>query len=468
MNKSRLFSLVMSSLLCLGWATQIQAGQYGSAYHSNSDAVKVLPPVTGYASDKWVKEGKTTWQQEQQRREEELYAYLNDTNSDRAKIYGFRTGHTPKLGWDWFDNHPIGYGGVPYVLLQTILSLDPATETDPYLLAIAKVWRKQSKIPDEAGQKVYTIDHLGLGPHPDEYENGVVKPPEQRKHLLPNGLVYDPTVKVESLEDIEGRLKRMRDGLAGEFVKKFMAVFGVDYEPKIGSLVVLAHGKLRKEMHGDAIDYEKEHHRFQQPPKVDAVFFSCSACHVGRVVVGGELNDKGEKIKQGQMKFLPGMPNTEAETQRFSAQLMMQTGLALVESGFSINVKTIPKGDDIVISKKAVTALYTRLLDRAIDDDIVKTIYGSSPEQIERAKVQTYWVAKDFPTYLGNIVSSAVKAQFAYYQMASNFAYHPDNPHKAFPEQKMPHIVDNRMGQMDAFGMAPSLVYYSRLRMHIN
>ncbi len=464
MNKSRLFSLVISGVLCLAGAIQVQAAQYGSTYGSNTKAVKVSPPASGYASDKWVSDGNTTWQQEQQRRENELYAYLNDTDSDRAMAYGFRSGHTPKLAWDWFDNHPIGYGGVPYVLLQTILSLDPAKETDPYLLAIAKVWKKQSQIPEQAGKQVYTLDHLGLGPHPDDYENGVVKPPEQRKHLLPNGLVYDPTVKVESLEDIDGRLKRMRDGLAGEFVKNFMAVFGVDYEPKIGSLVVLAHGKLRKEMHGDAIDYEKQHHRFQQPPKVDAVFFSCSACHVGRVVVGGELGEAGETIRQGQMKFLPGMPNTEAETQRFSAQLMMQTGLALVESGFSIDVTTIPKGDDIVISKKAVTALYTRLLDRAIDDGIVKTIYGSSPEQIERAKVQTYWVAKDFPTYLGNIVSSAVKAQFAYYQMANNFAYNPNNQHKDFPEQKMPHIVDDRMGQMDAFGMAPSLVFLHSLR----
>jgi hypothetical protein len=349
-------------------------------------------------------------------------------------------------------------------LLQTILSLDPATEKDPYLLAIANLWKKKSLIPSEIGKEIYTLDHLGLGPHPDEYKNGVAKKPSQRDHLLPNGLVFDPYVKIEKVADVDVRLKLMRDGLAGEFVKKFMGFFGVNYEPKVGKLITLAHGKLRKEIHGRDIDYEKEHHRFQQAPKVDPVFFSCSGCHVGRVVVGEEIDSEGELVKAGKMQFMLGMPNTEAELQHFSAELMLQTGLALVESGFSIDAKTITKGKDIVISQGAVTALYTRLLDRAIDPKVVKTIYGAKPEQVERAKIQTYRVAKDFPTYLGDIVGTAVKSQFAYYQMASNFAYNPKNPLKDNPHQKMPHVVNERMGQMDAFGMAPSLVFLHSLR----
>ncbi len=464
MKISKQFSLVLFLILFLGLISKAQSVQYSSAYVTTTEPVKVSPPASGHASDQWVKDGKNPWQDEQKRRENELYAFINDTDPDRAKTYGFRAEHTPKLAWNWFDNHPIGYGGIPYVLLQTILSLDPATETNPHLLAIAKVWKKKSVIPSETGKEIYTIDHLGFGPHPDDYENGVAKDPSQRSHLLPNGLVYDPTVEVENLTDIDGRLNRMRDGLAGKFVKGFMALFGVNYEPKVGALVVLAHGKLRKELHGDDIDYEKEHHRFQQAPKVDPVFFSCTGCHVGRVIVGGELNNQGEVVEPGKMKFMPGMPNTEAETQYFSADMMLQTGLALVESGFSINATTIPKGEDIVVSQDAVTALYTRLLDRAIDANTVKTIYGSSPEQIKRAKIQTYWVAKDFPTYLGNIVSSSVKAQFAYYQMASNFAYNPNNPRKANPDQEISHIVNDRMGQMDAFGMVPSLVFLHSLR----
>ena len=44
---------------------------------------------------------------------------------------------------------------------------------------------------------------------------------------------------------------------------------------------------------------------------MDRVFFSCAACHVGRVVVAGK------------MKFLPGMPNTEIEAQYYSKLLML-------------------------------------------------------------------------------------------------------------------------------------------------
>ena len=57
------------------------------------------------------------------------------------------------------------------------------------------------------------------------------------------------------------------------------------------------------------------------PGGSDRVFFSCAACHVGRVVVAGK------------MKFLPGMPNTEIEAQYYS-KLLMLTAAAFVESGF--------------------------------------------------------------------------------------------------------------------------------------
>ena len=453
--------MTLSLALGMSLASSSLANPYTS---SSVQAVDTSPPIAGHISDPWLTNEATSWQQERQRREDELDAYVNDTDATRSETYGFKKGHTPKLAWDWFDKHPVGYGGMPYVLLQTMLSLDPATEKNPHLLALAKIWKKKSTVPSEASKNIYTLDHLGIGPHPSEYKDGVAKKPSQRDRLLPNGLVFDPTVEIEKVADVDVKLKLMRDGLAGGFIKKFLGVFGINYEPKVGRLITLAHGKLRKEIHGKDIDYEKEHQRFQQAPQVDPVFFSCSGCHVGRVVVGEELDSDGKLIKAGKMKFILGMPNTEAETQHFSAELMLQTGLALVESGFSIDAKTITKGEDIVISQEAVSALYTRLLDRAIDPQIVKTIYGAQPEQVERAKIQTYRIAKDFPTYLGDVIGTAVKSQFAYYQMASNFAYNPKNPLKAHKNQKMPHVVNDRMGQMDAFGMATSLVFLHSLR----
>ena len=68
-------------------------------------------------------------------------------------------------------------------------------------------------------------------------------------------------------------------------------------------------------------NWERDRPGFGSPGAMDRVFFSCAACHVGRVMVAGK------------MKFLPGMPNTEIEAQYYS-KLLMLTGAALVESGF--------------------------------------------------------------------------------------------------------------------------------------
>ena len=100
---------------------------------SSPGMARDVSPPPAFASDDWVAKGATPWEQEAARRQHDLEAYLRDTDPVRARKYGFRAGHTPALAWNWFSEHPIGFGGMPYVLLQTLLSLDPATETDPSL-----------------------------------------------------------------------------------------------------------------------------------------------------------------------------------------------------------------------------------------------------------------------------------------------------------------------------------------------
>jgi mono/diheme cytochrome c family protein len=259
---------------------------------------------------------------------------------------------------------------------------------------------------------------------------------------------------------VDFRLKIMRDGLIGSVFK----ALNPDYTPKIAKLLVLARGKIRNELYVSDIDYEKDLDRLQAPPPVDAVFFACSGCHHGRVIVGGEMDDAGNIVKAGRMKFLPGMPNTEIEAQYFS-KLLMLSGVALIESGFSADATSLPASpDDVVPSKAAILALYTRMLTRAIDPELVKTIYGPSPEQVKRAKLQTYWVAKDFPTYIGTLIGIAIKTQYIYYQIAAKYAFNPDNPNKHTPEQKVPDVIGDRIGQMDAFGVASDLVAIHTLR----
>ncbi|MCI0666869.1 MAG: hypothetical protein L0Y43_02300 [Methylococcaceae bacterium] len=408
-------------------------------------------------------EGSTPWSDEASRRDDELKHYLQDTDSSRAEIYGFRAGHHPALAWLWFDRHPVGFTGTPFVLLQTLLALDPATERDPHLLKLAHIWRKKSNVPSEQGKKIYTLDHLGFVPHARNYANGVLKPPKQRRMRLPNGLVYSPSVQTPPVNHVDARLHFMRDGAVGHIVEELARLFHKDYDPKIAKLLVLARGAIRKQLYDDEVDYEKEHDKLQQPPKVDPVFFSCSACHQGRVIVAGEMNEQGQIVEPGRIKFLPGMPNTEIEAQYFS-RLVMETGLAFIQSGFSIDSKELPQPDDIKLNRDAVLALYTRLLDRALDETTVKGIYGAEPDEIKRAKLQTYWVAKDFPTHLGNLISTAIKTQYIYYQVARQYAFNPDNPRKTSPQQKVPDVISDRIGQMDAFGIASGLVPLHTLR----
>jgi len=434
------------------------------AQYAGSGTATDVTPGDGAASDGWGRDGDTPWADERARRDGELRAYLADTDPARARRYRFREGHTPALAWNWFDEHPVGFGGVPYVLLQTILSLDPVSETDPHLRRIATIWKKPSAVPAERGEAAYTLDHLGFGPHPTDYADGIAKPPAERGHHLPNGFVYDPDVGPEEVRLVKQRLKVMRDGLVGSVMKSTArALFGADYEPGLAKMLVLARGSLRKSLYGGELDYEEEHEAFQKAPRVGAVFFSCSACHQGRVLVGGAIDRDGNTVTPGRMLFLPGMPNTEVEAQYF-AQLVMETGLAFIDAGFSPYARALPDPDAIEIDKDAVAALYTRMLDRALDDATVKTIHGASDDEVQRARLETYAVAKDFPSHLGDLVGGAIKTQFIYYQVALRNGFAPDNPRRERPDQRVPDATRDRIGQMDAFGIASGLAALHAMR----
>lgn len=397
-------------------------GDYYSRSSKMDPAPLIVPPSERRSTElvSWV-DGKPIedWDQEIEKREAAISAYLTDTDPKNAETYGFREGQNPALAWDWFENSPVGFSGLPFVLLKTILDLD-VDHPDPALRRIARIWKQPA--PDFLGSNngKLTLDHIGLGPHPEEYENGIAPDAASVKSPLPYGMAWENPGRFEPMSATAKAWYDVRLALKRHF--------------PTGSLLL---SQLLYRAHVD--NWELDRPNFGTPGQLDRVHFSCAACHVGRVVV------------DGRMKFLPGMPNTEVDPQNYS-RLIMETTSELLVSGFDPDSSDPANPDEIVPNTTAVKALYLEMIDKArLRPD---TFYGSSPENIARAKFQVFEVADKFPSIVGEFVALGVSTHFVY-RFAEGLNAYKDGE---------PSIFKNRIGQMDAFGVASGLVALHALR----
>ena len=403
----------LSLSACSGSVTKEKREDYGGT--SSPEGRLVSPPADDASEDivSWV-DGQvvTDWTPEIAKREQAIQAYLGDTDPGRAEKYGFRSGQNPRLAWNWFVDNPLGFNGVPFVLLKTILDLDP-NHSNPSLRAIARIWKREAVVP-MASHDTWTQDHIGFSPNPSDYRDGVALPVAERKSPLPYGLAFE---NPQTFEPLTSTQTTIYDG-------RLLA-------RRVFSNTSLLVAKLSTATHED--NWERDRANFGSPGSMDRVFFSCAGCHVGRVMVSGK------------MKFLPGMPNTELEAQYFS-KLLMLTAAALVESGFdpASTTPVIPAG--IKPNTSAIRALYTEMLDKARNRP--ETLYGSSPSQIAAAKIQTLAIANNFPSVIQDLIAVGVKTHFIYHVVAKNNAY----------KAALPDVFEDRPGQMDAFGIASGLV----------
>ena len=316
------------------------------------------------------------------------------------------------MAWNWFLDNPVGFNGVPFVLFKTMLDLDPNHE-NPRLRAIARIWKREAIVPAGRGTTAWTFDHIGIGPNPIDYMDGVARPVSERQAPLPFGFAFENPRSFEPLSAAEttvydGRLLARR-------------VF------QNTSLLI---AKLR------TADKEENWERItglRQPGFAGSRLPVVRRLPLGRVMVSGK------------MKFLPGMPNTEIEAQYYS-KLLMLTGAALVESGFDPETTTPVNPANIRPNTSAVRALYAEMLDKARQRP--ETLYGPSPAQIARGKIQALAVAGEFPSVMQDLIAVGVKTHFIYHVVAKNNAY----------KQPLPDVLEDRPGQMDAFGIASGLV----------
>jgi hypothetical protein len=393
-----------------------QRGYGGAAKDTQGELVAPLKDDSSEDIVSWV-DGHVVsdWAAEIVKRDQALERYLADTDPARAEQYGFRSGQHPQLAWSWFLDNPVGFNGVPLVLLKTIFDLSP-NHPNPTLRAIARIWHRQAIVPvasDTTGSD-WTFDHIGVRPNPSDYVDGVARSPAERESPLPFGFAFENPRAFEPLSATQTRIYNGRL-LARRLFKN----------------TSLLAAKLRSTAHDE--NWEQDRPGFGSPGSMDRVFFSCAACHVGRVMVSGK------------MKFLPGMPNTEIEAQYYS-KLLMLTAAALIESGFDPS-STLPVNPaQITPNRSAILALYTEMLDKARLRP--ETLYGRSPAQMARAKIQALEIADDFPNVMQDLIAIGVKTHFVYYVVAKNNAY----------QQPLPDVLEDRPGQMDAFGIASGLV----------
>ena len=488
--------IVVAGTAALGIAI---ASLWGSP---DSDDVPKPTPVScefelpdGFASDEWVvseAEDAPSWKTERDRRRRVIDRYLSIEDADCAKKLGFSPDQNPKLAWEYFTRHPIGYGGVPLVLLKTLLSLDPVEEADRHrilleaaaraetagneaaastlkkdadeakaLETIARIWKKPSPITDERTQDRYTLDHLGMARPVDSYDKySDAYSGAGDAHRLPNGLVFDPNVEPKPLGLPARVIQLLREDWRSvatdpnesawkrPFVKLALWLEHQKARSELSAIGEFAQESLREQRREYFLEkllhvanYDEDIAGFQKAPPDDAVFFACSACHQGRVFVDDE------------MVFADGMPNTEIEAQYFS-QLLMETGFALLEDGWDETTDKEPTAGNVLASIDldwtAIRALHKRLIARALDDtgEVLPTIYGGGDADEHRAVLQTYHVAAQFPKYVMDLVGIAIKTQYIYWQIAKQHSFKGEEPA----------LMSGRTGQMDAFGIASGLV----------
>ena len=317
-----------------------------------TDGSNTLDAGTSEGFVSWVdRQPITDWNAEIKKRDKAIYQYLSLNDVSSASKYGFSNNHTPASAWNWFESLPVGFGGIPFVLWKTITMLEdsdgyytkladsakevaagsnyftgissyfgaprPSFAADEIaaLRAVAKVWRQPSTI---SGEK--NLDHIGGVPHPDNWDKQSeysaefksVKDPGLQKVPLPYGFTYESTPQSFPTESKASLLKQLSGKVSGFAQVK----------------TKLAINKYVWEKAGYNENSEDKPNTFGKPTKHDNVFFSCAACHVGRV-----------RTDDGGVRYLYGAPNTEIEAQYYS-QLLRDTAALLVSKGFDVKATT--------------------------------------------------------------------------------------------------------------------------------
>jgi mono/diheme cytochrome c family protein len=170
--------------------------------------------------------------------------------------------------------------------------------------------------------------------------------------------------------------------------------------------------------------------------RLDRVFFSCAACHAGRVVVDGKV------------RRLMGAPNTEVETQAYSG-LWIKTADALIaeDSPDPAQIKLRPE-----VVAKIASVLQTQP---------PEWFYGGATPKERGANALR--AAEQVKILLANLdaplrrLAVGMKGTRLVLRLGSQYFVERDG-------RRAPALLDGRPGRMDAFGLVTGLVAVHALR----
>lgn len=198
-------------------------------------------------------------------------------------------------------------------------------------------------------------------------------------------------------------------------------------------------GKLRPAEQRHPLPYglvSAEDPSVPEDQRTDNVFFSCGACHTGRVYV------------KDRVRHYVGAPNTEIEAQAYAGRILA-TGSILRKADPDPN-KNDPDPAQIM---KIEDFLKTK-----VETDAAWFYGGDSPEEraagAERAKTQVARVLGNLPAIVGtSLIRAAKKPALMYLELAQKLSYVEKDG------QKPPGLFEPRPGRMDAFGISATLVF---------
>ena len=228
----------------------------------------VVAPLADDTSDQivsWVDgQAVTDWAAEIAKRERAIEQYLNDTDPARAEQYGFRERPESAAGLELVPRQPGRLQRRAVRACSRRCSISIPTMPNPTLRTIARIWKREAIVPVPGGSPAsrWTLDHLGVGPDPIDYVDGVARPPSERQSPLPYGFAFENPRTFEPLSAAETQVYN------GRLLARRMF--------QNTSLLV---AKLRTSDTEE--NWERDRPGFGSPGTMDRVFLSCAACHVG-------------------------------------------------------------------------------------------------------------------------------------------------------------------------------------------